>query len=211
MLIKRLVVGELQVNCYLVACERTREALIVDPGDEAERILAAVRALELHVGAVVLTHYHFDHVLAAPALCAATQAPLCIHESEVELLKEPPALFRFLLPQGSASMAADRALRGGDVLPVGDLAVEVLHTPGHSPGGIALLAREAKAVLSGDALFREGIGRSDFPGSSPPTLLRSIRDVLLALPDDTRVYPGHGPETTIGHEKRHNPWVGAGA
>ena len=208
MLVKRLVVGEMQVNCYLLACERTRQALIVDPGDEAERILAEVRTLELRVSAVVLTHTHFDHTLAAPAVCAGTQAPLWVHGSEAALLNRPLALFRFLPPPAPLGIEAGRHLQGGERLELGDETVEVLHTPGHSPGSISLYVRDAGAVFCGDVLFREGVGRSDFAGSDPQVLWHSIQQVLYALPDETVVYPGHGPQTTIGYEKRHNPWVG---
>jgi glyoxylase-like metal-dependent hydrolase (beta-lactamase superfamily II) len=210
MILERLTVGQLQVNCYILGCERTRQALVVDPGDEAERILAALREAELTVTHIVLTHAHFDHILAAEALRAATAAPICIHADEAAMLQSQPALFRMFAGGSLPSIVADQLLQDGDRLVVGDLTVAVLHTPGHSPGGISLWVEAERIVLSGDALFAEGIGRTDFPGSDGPTLLESIRARLLTLSQETVVYPGHGPETTVRHEKRHNPWLGRG-
>ena len=210
MILRTLAVGQLDTNCYLVACERTHEGLVIDPGADAEEILNALTTLEVRVGQIVLTHYHFDHVLAADALRRATGASLAIHESEAALLTKPPALFRFFAPQTPQGLVADRLLRDGDRLNVGDLCVEVLHTPGHSPGGISLWIDSEGVVFSGDTLFREGLGRTDFPGGDQELLLHSIRERLLALPEETIVYPGHGPATTIGYERQHNPWLRSG-
>jgi len=207
MILRTLVVGDLGTNCYLIACERTLEALVVDPGGDAEDILAAVDELGLRVLSVVLTHFHFDHILAAPEVCQRTGAPLAIHEAGARLLSEPPALFRFFSPHVHQGLRADRLLRDGDVLEVGDLRVQVLHTPGHSPDGISLWAPDEGVVLCGDLLFNEGVGRTDFPGSDAAALVRAVRERLFALSDETEVYPGHGPKTTIGHERVHNPWV----
>lgn len=208
MILRTLVVGRLGTNCYLVACERTREALVVDPGGDAPDILAAIDALKLTVRYIVLTHFHFDHILAVPQVREHTKAPLAIHELGAPLLAEPPALFRFFSPEVPQGLSADQVLRGGDHLRIGEVDVEVLHTPGHSPDGISLWIAEEKAVLCGDLLFNGGVGRTDFPGSDAATLLRSVRETLFALPDEVTVYPGHGPKTTIGHERRSNPWVG---
>lgn len=208
MILHALTVGRLSTNCYLVGCERTREAIVVDPGGDAPDILAAIQELGLHVGLIVLTHYHFDHLLAVPGVRAATGAPLAIHELEEALVQDPPPLFRLYAPEmPEEGVRPDRLLRAGEVLSVGDLRGTVLHTPGHSPGGISLWFEAERLVLTGDALFREGVGRTDFAGSSHEALVRAIRDTLFALPDDTRVYPGHGPPSTIGHERAHNPWV----
>ena len=207
MILRTLMVGDLDTNCYLVGCSETHAGLVIDPGGHAERILDAVRELALDVQLVVLTHYHFDHILAADDVCEATGAPLAIHRAEGELLTNPPALFRFFAPATPSGMVADRLLDDDEVIEVGDLRVRVLATPGHSPGGISLWVEGEDVVFSGDALFREGVGRTDFPGSSSEVLMRSIRQRLYTLPDETAVYPGHGPSTTIGHERANNPWV----
>lgn len=207
MSLRTLVVGALQTNCYLLGCERSREAAVIDPGDEAGRILAEAEAQGLRIGWILLTHFHFDHALAALAVQQATGATLAIHVADAPLLHRPPALLRAFGPAAPAELAVGRALQDGDLLTVGDLTLETLHTPGHSPGGASFWLPEEKAVFSGDALFREGLGRTDFPGCSQQTLLQSITRRLLTLPEETAVYPGHGPATTIGHEKRHNPWL----
>ena len=207
MIVRLLVVGQLNTNCYLVACERTRQAMVIDPGGDAERILKEIDELQLIVDLIVLTHFHFDHVLAAEAVRSATEAPLAIHHSEADLLADPPALFRFFAPTIPSGIVADQLLNDGDRLAIGDLEAEVLPTPGHSPGGISHWFQEKGVVFTGDALFREGIGRTDLPRSDHKTLIRSVREQLYGLPDDTAVYPGHGPKTTIGHERRHKPWL----
>lgn len=208
MILRPLIVGKLDTNCYLVACERTREALVVDPGGDAPDILAAIEELKLTVRCIVLTHFHFDHILAAPEVRERTRAPLAIHELGAPLLAEPPALFRFFSPDIPQGLTADRVLRDGEHLRLGEVDVEVLHTPGHSPDGISLWIAKEKAALSGDLLFNGGVGRTDFPGSDAATLVRSVRERLFPLPDEVAVYPGHGPKTTIGQERRNNPWVG---
>lgn len=207
MLLQRLVVGQLQVNCYLVACEETREALIIDPGGEGQRILSAAQGAQLQVTRLVLTHFHFDHIMALDEVREGTGAPVCIHEAEADLLSQPPLLFRMMVPNAPHGLQADCLLHDGDTLSVGRLNLQVLHTPGHSPGGISLWLPAERTVFCGDLIFRQGVGRSDFPGSDPEALLQSIRQKLYSLPDETVLYPGHGPETTVGYEKRHNPWV----
>lgn len=207
MLLERLVVGRLQTNCYIVGCEQKNIAMIIDPGDEAERILKSVQAAELEATDIVLTHYHFDHILAATTLHGETGATLHIHEGEAEQLRHPPTLFRAFSPDIPQDLEADNLLQEGDTLSVGKLSAKVLHTPGHSPGGISLWLPEEDVVFCGDTLFREGLGRSDLPGGDHQTLIESICDKLLTLPEETRVYPGHGAPTTVAHEMRHNPWL----
>lgn len=206
-LLERLVVGRLQTNCYIVGCAQTNETMIIDPGDEAERILKAVHAAGLETTDIVLTHFHFDHILAADALHEETGAMLHIHESEADHLRHPPTLFRAFSPDIPQGLEADNLLQEGDALSVGDLNIRVLHTPGHSPGGVSLWLPEEEAIFCGDTLFREGLGRSDLPGGDHQALIRSIREKILTLPKETRVYPGHGAPTTVVHEKRHNPWL----
>lgn len=223
MIIRTLEVGMLQTNCYLVVSDRAREAAdggcpfasgrrpaaIIDPGDDSDLILDALDELDATVGMILLTHFHFDHIMAAPELLRETGAPLAIHEDEAALLADPPALFRFARPD-TPRLRADRLLHDGDEVVIGDITLQVLHTPGHSPGGVSFYAATEGVVFCGDTLFAEGVGRTDFPGSSTDRLVRSIHERLFTLPDDTMVYPGHGPSTTIGHERRANPWVGEG-
>ena len=206
MLLRALLVGRIHTNCYILACERTRAALVIDPGDDLDVIQDALTGLQANVALIALTHFHFDHVLAADGLRHATGAPIAIGRAEAPLLAKPPALFRFM-PNLGVPIVADRLLDDGDKLSVGDLALEVLATPGHSPAGVSYWLAAEKVVFCGDALFREGVGRTDFVGCDAEVLLRSIRSKLFALPDETVVYPGHGPQTTIGHERRFNPWA----
>ncbi len=202
-----LPVGFTAANCYLIACERTREALAIDPGDEAEIILQEIASRNLTVKLIVLTHFHFDHVGAVREVQQATGAPVCIGAGDAALLENPPAMFG---ARGPAGLKAQRLLHNGDSLGVGDISATVIETPGHSPGGISLYVPDEKILFAGDTLFRQGVGRTDLPGSSTATLINSIRTQLYTLPDDTTVYPGHGPQTTIGYEKRYNPFVRAG-
>jgi hydroxyacylglutathione hydrolase len=198
-------VGMTATNCYIIACPRTRAALLIDPGDEPEVILETIHEQALTVSLIVLTHAHYDHTGAAEQLRTATGAPLAAHAGAADALARPVTLFRGM--RAPAPITADRILQTGDMLDIGDLRIQVLATPGHAPGSISLYLSEEKVVFTGDALFSEGIGRTDFPGSSAATLAASIRTQLLTLPDETVVYPGHGPKTTIGWEKHHNPYV----
>ena len=161
MILRSLVVGRLSTNCYLVGCEHTHEALIIDPGDDAELILNAVDELGVKVTHIVLTHFHFDHLLAAGPLRSATGASLAIHHSEAPYLSDPPALFRLFSPHVPHDLVADRQLHHGDSLTIGQVSVKILHTPGHSPGGISLWIAEEGVVFCGDALFREGRYREE--------------------------------------------------
>jgi len=212
MRIETLVVGSLQTNCYLVADEDTQEAMIVDPGADEETILKTVERLKLQVRYVVNTHAHFDHMLAnkpvLEALVARQASPpeLVAHAQAVPLLQQSGGASWFGFP-AVPSPLPDRQVGEGDILTVGGLSFQVMHTPGHSPGSISLYCRQENALLDGDVLFRLGVGRADLPGGSWHTLESTIRSRLFALPDHTVVYPGHGPPTTIGEEKRNNPFV----
>lgn len=206
MLLKTLNVGRIHTNCYVLVCERTREALVIDPGDEPQVIQDALTACDARLTLIALTHYHFDHVLAAEALRQATGAPVAIGEAERDLLAAPPALFRFFREE-RRGLTADRGLSDGELLEAGDLRVNVLATPGHSPGGVSYWLPDERLLFCGDVLFRGSVGRTDLPGSDEALLLHSIRERLFDLPDDTVVYPGHGLSTSIGHERRTNPWA----
>jgi hydroxyacylglutathione hydrolase len=200
-----LPVGWIETNCYLVTCEKTREAILIDPGWPDDSITHRIAERQAQVRLIVNTHAHFDHIGGNAAFVESTGAPLAIHGLEVPLLESGGAAQVFDL-HIDQSPPPDRLLEPGEVLKIGSLSFRVLFVPGHTPGHIALYEPDHKVVFAGDVLFQHGIGRTDLPGGSTPILLASIRNELLTLPDDVIVYPGHGPETTIGDERLNNPW-----
>lgn len=207
---ERRAVGPLQCNCYVVGDEATCQAIVIDPGGDADDLLEVLVRDNLTVVAIVATHAHFDHLVAAERLRAMTGAPFYMHPHDRPLLdwyQESGRLFLGI--DLGAPPEVDTDLVEGDTLVASDsVSLEVLHTPGHSPGSISLLG--AKTLFSGDTLFADGIGRSDLPGGSGQTLLASIEGKLFKLDDDVLVLPGHGPESSIGREKVSNPFVGRG-
>lgn len=203
-----LPVGALQVNCYVLGCPRTRLAVVIDPGDNASAILGLLKRHNLRLERILATHAHFDHLLACRDLQQATGAPFYLHPADRPLVAamqrtclawlgynpgEPPEIHGDLAP--------------GEVVQVGDIALEVRHTPGHSPGGITLVDHVGGRAFTGDALFQGSIGRTDLPGGNLDTLLSGIRAHILTLPDDYQVLSGHGPATTVGRERRGNPYL----
>jgi glyoxylase-like metal-dependent hydrolase (beta-lactamase superfamily II) len=200
-----LVVGRLQTNCYILASKS--EALVVDPGDEAPRILRYVNDLGAKLKTIVATHTHFDHVLGVSELKTQTGAPFLIHKDDLEILESmQDRVQMFLGLRVSPPPKVDDFLKDGDSVRFGDETLKVLHTPGHSLGSISLVGNGY--VFTGDALFNQSIGRTDLPGGDFETLINSIKNRLFSLDDGTMVYPGHGPETSIGDEKLANPFVG---
>lgn len=206
MIIRTIPVGITQTNCYIAGCDETMQGAVIDPGDNAERILKAVRESGLAVRYVFNTHCHFDHMGANADVVEATGALLALHPAELPILEARGGAAWFGV-QVKESPSPDVELGPGQMLTVGTLRFQVLHTPGHSPGGVTLYLEEEGVAFDGDVLFASGVGRTDLPGGDWETLERSIRDVLFALPDETVLYPGHGPKTTVGQEKRSNPWV----
>ena len=204
MILKKLVVGPLSSNCYIVGSEASKEGMIIDPGDEAEVILRNVKDLGLEIKSIVLTHGHIDHIGALKEVKEATGAEVAIHTDEGKSL-QGQSLSTMLGLSYPTPLPPDRLLKDGDSIDIGDLHFLVLHTPGHSPGCICLL--EQGVVFSGDTLFNYGIGRADLLGSNYSQLMNSIHTKLMTLPDNTTVYPGHGPDTTIGTERSGNPFL----
>jgi glyoxylase-like metal-dependent hydrolase (beta-lactamase superfamily II) len=204
MILKKLVVGPFASNCYIVGSESTGQGMIVDPGDDTENILDDVKELGLGIKYIVITHGHIDHINALGKVNQATGAEIAVHADDAKLLEEQPLALLFgSSPQSSTP--PDRLLKDGDSVDFGDMQFRVIHTPGHSPGCICLYGHGV--LFSGDTLFNCGIGRYDLPGGDLNQLMDSIQNKLLVLPDDTVVYPGHGPDTTIITERRSNPFL----
>lgn len=203
MILKKLVVGPIESNCYIVGAEAAQEGMIIDPGAEAEKILQTVRELKLGIKLIVLTHGHVDHISALSEVKAGTGARVAIHAEDARLLDEQPVNLMFGFPQHN--VAPDQLLKEGDSLDFGELHFLVMHTPGHSRGSICLLGHGV--LFSGDTLFNYGIGRYDLLGGSYHQLMNSLNTKLMVLPDDTAVHPGHGPDSTIGKERHGNPFL----
>jgi len=208
MIVQQLIVGAMGVCCYLVGCEETKLAAVIDPGGNVERILAAAKAEGLTIKTIINTHGHPDHDCANGPLKEATGAEIVIHAKEAEFFARPDIKGYFSVLNLPASPPADRTVGDGDVITVGKVKLTVIHTPGHTPGGICLYA--APHLFTGDTLFVDGVGRTDFPGGDTATLMRSIRGKLLTLPGETKVWPGHGyggSSSTIQKEARSNPFL----
>ncbi len=210
MILERLTVGPFQENCYILGDEGSGLAAVIDPGDEAARIALAVEQTGLEVASIIVTHAHIDHVGAVAALVDEYACPVLMHaEAETMLAQLPTQAVMMGLRFGRVP-AVDRHVEDEEVLEVGNLRLRSLYTPGHAPGHLAFYVEGEGVVLSGDALFAGSVGRVDLGGGSMEVLMKSIEERLLTLPDDTIVYPGHGPATTIGDERASNPFLGGG-
>jgi glyoxylase-like metal-dependent hydrolase (beta-lactamase superfamily II) len=207
MILLRLVVGPLQVNCFIIADEKTKEAVVIDPGDDAGDILKLIKEKDLKVRYIVNTHGHFDHIGANKAVKEATGAEILIHEADAPLMAHAAQQSSAFGMRAVSSPPADRFVKHGDVVTAGEITLKVVHTPGHSQGGICLL--EQGVAFTGDSLFAGSIGRTDLMGGDLMTLITSIKEHLMTLPDETVVLSGHGPQSTIGEERRENPFLNA--
>lgn len=209
MVIKCLPVGPIMANCFILGCEETLRAAVIDPGDEADRILTSLAESQLTLEYIINTHGHFDHVGANKRLKDASNAPILIHALDAPMLNQLAASASAWGLTIENSPPPDRTIDEGDTVSVGNITLTVIHTPGHTPGGVSL--KTQGHVFVGDTLFSGSIGRTDFPGGNFETLKASIQEKLFALDDDVQVYTGHGPQTAIGQERRYNPFVGENA
>ena len=210
MILEKLTVGPFQENCYIVGDEASGTGVLFDPGDEAARISIAVERTNLEISQIVITHAHIDHVGAVVALVDEYSCPVLMHAEAEPMLKQLPNQALMMGLRFGKVPAVDGYIEDGEILEVGALRFEALYTPGHAPGHLAFYAADEGLVLSGDALFAGSVGRVDLPGGSMEVLMQSINERLLVLPDTTAVHSGHGPETTIGEERAHNPFLAGG-
>jgi len=208
MILEMLTVGPFQENCYIIGDENTGEGALIDPGDEATRIALAIEQTRLDIGRIIITHAHIDHVGAVATLVDEYACPVLLHPEAEPMLQQMPTQAMMMGVRFGKVPKVDGYIQDEEVLEVGSLRLRALYTPGHAPGHLSFYENNEELVLSGDALFAGSVGRVDLPGGSMEVLLRSIEERLLPLPDETRVYSGHGPATTIGDERATNPFLG---
>ncbi|MFZ3266306.1 MAG: MBL fold metallo-hydrolase [Terriglobales bacterium] len=207
MIHKILPVGPLQCNCSIIGDETTHEAMVIDPGDDIEDIVAIIEQNKLQVKQIVITHAHIDHVGGAMKLRARTGAPILLNQNDLALLKMLDVQASWLGMASPGEVEIEAGLAHDQTLRTGNLSANVLHTPGHTEGSVCLYFPAEKMLIAGDTLFARSIGRTDLPGGSFEKIMRSLHDRVLTLPDDTAVIPGHGPSTTIGEEREENPFL----
>jgi hydroxyacylglutathione hydrolase len=208
MIVKSMAVGPIMANCFILGCEKTRESVVIDPGDDTDKILLSLAESSLTLKYIINTHGHFDHVGGNKRLQGATGAQILIHPLDSHMLGSLSSMATAWGLSAEDSPSPDRTVEDQDTIAFGEITLTVLHTPGHSPGSISLYTDGH--VFVGDALFDGSIGRTDFPGGDYGTLISSIRNKLFVLDDDVAVHTGHGPDTSIGKEKKFNPFVGHG-
>jgi len=203
-------VGPLQCNCSVIGDETTREAMVIDPGDDIDDVLALIQKHNLTVKQIVVTHAHIDHVGGAMKLRAATGAPILLNQNDHALLKMLDVQAAWIGVEDPGKVEIDRSIGQGDTVRAGLLAADVIHTPGHTEGSVCLYFPAEKKLIAGDTLFAGSIGRTDLPGGSMRKIISSLHEKVLTLPDETTVVPGHGPLTTIGDERESNPFLVVG-
>jgi len=204
--VEQYVVGAVMTNCYFAVNEDTREMLVIDPGDSAKKLIGKIKEKELVPVAVLLTHGHFDHAGGAEEIAKEFGIPVYAQEDEKETLENPSINLCGMMGIKGV-YHADKFVKDGDILDLAGFSIQVLHTPGHTKGGCCYYLEKEQAVFAGDTLFHDSVGRSDFPGGSASVLIKSIMDKLMPLPDDVKVYPGHNDITTIGWERKYNPFL----
>lgn len=197
--------GVYAANCYIVYSEKTKAGIIVDPGGDADDLINTIDENCISLKYIVLTHGHGDHIGGVKALQGKYKVPLLIHEDESELLRDGIKNLSSVMATGTIELVPDRTLKDGDIIEFGDLSAKIIHTPGHTKGGICLLINDI--LITGDTLFKHSIGRTDLQGGNPEDLLNAIKQKILVLPDDTVIFPGHGEKSTIESEKLYNPFL----
>jgi hydroxyacylglutathione hydrolase len=207
--VRMLTVGPVQENCFIVRRDGSDRALIVDPGEEADRLLGVIDELGVTLEAILLTHTHFDHVGAVAPVARATGAPVFCPQLETQVLADIMAYVPWEGFGPFESYEADHTVAGGETLQLAGFDIDVIFTPGHSPGHVTYVMADEQAMFSGDVLFQASVGRTDLPGGDHATLMASIADLLARYPDETRVHPGHMGLTTLGAERAHNPFLAA--
>lgn len=206
MKIGNILLGEVQTNCYIISNEETKEGIIVDPSDNSQLIIRKLEEGNINPVAILLTHGHFDHIMAGPKLCEHYNIPMYGYVEEGELVKDPILNGAYLI--GSKfTMKLSHFFKDGDELLLAGYKIKVIHTPGHTKGSVCFYIQDENVLISGDTLFYNSVGRTDLPTGDGMMLLRSIEKKLMALPEETKVYPGHGMGTSIGYEKKNNPFI----
>jgi hydroxyacylglutathione hydrolase len=206
-IVENYQLGMVRTNCYVVYNDSTKEAIVVDPADNGAYIKNVLEEKGLTIQAILLTHGHFDHIMAATYLQEMYQIQIMAHEQEKQILEDPSMNLSIGMGGNSCIVKADRYLKDNEILELIGTQIKVLHTPGHTAGGTCYLFEKEKILLSGDTLFQGSVGRTDFPTGSMSTLVQSIKDKLMVLDDEVIVYPGHEGETSIGRERKFNPYI----
>ena len=206
MRVEKFVTGIISTNCYLAVNEDTKQAVVVDPAAAPARLMDHIREEGLKIEAILLTHGHFDHIMGIDGFLKEYSVPVYVHEDDLKMMEDPQWNQSAIYTAGYTFVGA-APLRDGQTLSLAGYDFQVLHTPGHTPGGCCYYVKSEGVLFSGDTLFQRSVGRTDFEGSSTKDLIRGIKEKLMVLPDDTHVYPGHMGETLIGYEKRENPFI----